>query len=243
MGSPVVQIDAKKIAPSRDYIRTGKGQGVRDELVAEYTEAMRTYGGWGSFPPVEVVAYASPQKGAKGQTFTHELIDGMHRVEAARRCGMDKVPAIVSPLARDGDLYLRQYEANKHGLRLDRREVQNALQRLVTHYGFERKRVQEISGYSKSTIDRIVKGQELKTAPRKKPKKATKKPKKVASQMPRPDAKVTPADFLKAVQLLVRSFAGNREAILAEYRKTPKPWETTLTGLGGMAGAFAKAGG
>ncbi len=242
MGSPeVVQVDPKKIGPPRDYIRQKGKQGIRPELEQEYFEAMKAYGGWGSFPPVKGIVHA--HKGLKGREYTHENVDGVHRTLAAIRYGLTKIPMEIQPMQKDGDLYLAQYEMNRHGLKLDKRERDNAIRRLVEHYGFERKRVQEMSGLAKSSIDRVVKGQQLKEGPRKKLKKGAKaKAKKVAAQMPR-DAKCSPPDFLNACKLLVRAFVGNREGILAEFRKVPKPWEVTLTGLGGIAQAFAKAGG
>lgn len=238
----VIMLDPKKIAPPRDYIRLGgvKKSGLKEDIAAEYTEAMKAYGGWGTFPPAEVIAL--PKADEKGRT--HESVDGEHRRFAAMRNGIAKIPCIVQPLARDGDLYLRQAEANRHGFRLDKKERDNAARRLVEHYGFERKKVQDIFGLSKSSVDRMVKGTQIKEGPRKKPKKGAKpKAKKVAAQMPPKDAKCSAPDFLNACKILVRAFVGNRDAIVAEYRKAPKPWEVTLTGLNGISQVFAKAGG
>jgi hypothetical protein len=98
------------------------------ETIAEYAEVMAEAGGWGDFPPVELVL----STGADGKSVFLPW-DGWHRLQAAHRAGLDIVPANVKTGSWNDALWLSLSANKTHGLRRSgadrRRAVEAALLR------------------------------------------------------------------------------------------------------------------
>lgn len=127
-----------------------------DEKVEEYAEIMTDHGGWGPFPPIDVVLIDNKYK----------ISDGIHRFNAAKMAGLEKVPCNVT-IGTILDLLKGAYVKNrlqglgwplpdrKHGLRLAL-ELYAAGELGKT----TKKEIHEITGESERTIGRRMKEME-----------------------------------------------------------------------------------
>ena len=89
--------------------------GLEQELVQEYAEAMAD--GYGAFPPVAVAKI-------DGEYF---VIDGHHRLEAARRNGIEEVPCQTVTNDRDTALFQAFARNTKQGLRFSKADREHAI--------------------------------------------------------------------------------------------------------------------
>jgi hypothetical protein len=95
--------------------------GLNAETVGEYAEAMREYGGWGKFEPVEVY-----YDGA-----TYWLADGFHRVAAAKEAEIEEAAATVyAGDQRKAILHAAGANAD-HGLRRTNADKRRAVEMML----------------------------------------------------------------------------------------------------------------
>lgn len=108
--------------------------GLCEETVIRYMES------FSSLPPIRV------------QEKTNTVVDGYHRVEAAVRLGLEKIPASVEPIP-DDELRLVAGVANvSHGQPLTRTERNKLAVALVRNYGKLREEAAELLGMSASAV-------------------------------------------------------------------------------------------
>lgn len=96
---------------------------LREETVEDYAEQMELAGGWGPYPPIEVVY--------DGETYY--LTDGFHRTSAARRHFNEdfEVPAIVTPGTYKDALMAAARANDKNGLQRSRADKRRAVTRIM----------------------------------------------------------------------------------------------------------------
>lgn len=126
-------------------------------LVDEYAEQMAD--GYGSFPPVEVFRVDSQLV----------VVDGFHRVHAARKAKLKAIPANIREGNAD-DALLFSVKANAtHGLRRTNLDKRRAVEMLLDHPTFGKlgkEKLAVLAGVSKPTvIDVVRRRQGLPTAP------------------------------------------------------------------------------
>lgn len=91
---------------------------------------------------------------------THKLLDGWHRVEAAKRAGVYQVP-VQWVEAKDEELFALAVKANlAHGVRLTREERYQAIYRLQRE-SWTPERIVEVLGCSVAMVDRTEKAEDL----------------------------------------------------------------------------------
>lgn len=91
---------------------------------------------------------------------THKLLDGWHRVEAAKRAGVYSLPVLWVD-AKEEELFALAVKANLgHGLRLTREERYQAIHRLMRE-AWTPERIAETLGCALGMVDRTEKAEDL----------------------------------------------------------------------------------
>jgi ParB family chromosome partitioning protein len=85
----------------------------------------------------------------------YELIAGERRLRAAKRLGMEKIPAIVKDVS-DIDMFEISLIENIQREELNPIEEANAFERLVTEFKFTQDRIAQVLGKDKSTISNTI---------------------------------------------------------------------------------------
>jgi len=117
------------------------------DLVEDYAETMLS--GWGSFPPVEAF---------KLDGRLH-VVDGFHRVKAAIRAKVAKIPVNIRQGTADDALLFCVRANSTHGLRRTNEDKRRAVMMLLKHpiYGQHGKgKIAELAGVSKPMVIDIV---------------------------------------------------------------------------------------
>jgi ParB-like chromosome segregation protein Spo0J len=112
--------------------------GLCEETIIRYMESFQ------ALPPVNI------------QEGTGVLVDGFHRVEAARRMGVETVPVRMLDIP-DEELHLYAGLANcEHGRALSRTERNRFVVRLADEYGWSAEKVAKVVGISPSSVGLAV---------------------------------------------------------------------------------------
>lgn len=127
-----------------------------DEKVDEYAEIMLDAGGWGPFPPLDVVLIGGKYK----------IADGIHRFNAAKAVGLEMVPCNVT-VGTSLDLLTGAYAKNRlQGLGWPQRDRKHGLRIALEMYSAgelgnaTQKTLHDITGESERTIGRRIKEME-----------------------------------------------------------------------------------
>ena len=170
------------------------------ELVDEYAEQMT--GGYGTFPPVEVFH-------VDGKLV---VVDGFHRVQAARKAALKEILANVRQGNADEALLFSVKANATHGLRRSNEDKRRAVELLLDHPTFGKlgkEKIANLAGVSKPTVIDIVRRRQGEmTAPERR-KAAAGQSQGVNFTLPE---KLTPA--LKAFADLLKA-AGATESVIA----------------------------
>lgn len=90
------------------------------------------------------------------QAGTNRLIDGVHRVTAAKELGLAEIPAVEHEVA-DHDLMALAYRLNRsHGVPYSREERDRIIARLYFEDGWTQSRIAELTGLSQQAISKIL---------------------------------------------------------------------------------------
>lgn len=162
-----MELKIKQLIEPKEWIR----KHLNKDAVASMTAILKDSEGRWSFPPIEVRTISNPEKGK-----THEIIDGLHRVNAAIEAGLKTIPVREVTLT-DTAAAVAQLEANiQHGTPLTPVERNRWAIHLVS-IKVDTKKIAEVMHLSVRSIERIVKGEqstkEGKRGPNKKKKKET----------------------------------------------------------------------
>jgi hypothetical protein len=117
------------------------------DLVQDYAETMLS--GWGSFPPIEAFKLGGRL----------HVVDGFHRVKAAIRAKVAKVPVNIRQGTADDALLFCVRANSTHGLRRTNEDKRRAVVMLLKHpiYGQHGKgKIAELAGVSKPMVIDIV---------------------------------------------------------------------------------------
>ena len=120
---------------------------IDSDLVREYAEIMR--GGWGDFPPVEVFRLENALY----------VVDGFHRVQAAREAKLPKIPANVRNGSADDALLFCVRANSTHGLRRSNEDKRRAVEMLLDHPSFSKlgkAKLADLAGVSKPMVLDVI---------------------------------------------------------------------------------------
>ena len=95
--------------------------GIDDELVSEYWRTMTASEGWGAFPPIAVAEIGDE----------YFVVDGHHRLEAAKLAQLPEVPVEVVATDEESAFVESFRRNNTQGLRLSREDREHAIRALL----------------------------------------------------------------------------------------------------------------
>lgn len=202
----IIEVAPSEIRMPTNYVRGAKG--FSEEWGKELGVIAAQSEGW-PFDPLDVFRVKDDKKGRK-----YEVNNGAHRLYAAVKNKVKKIPVRVVEYATPGDTFAAQFVATmKSGalkLNLDARDA--AIRQMVGHFKMDRKRIMELSGLSEASVSRIVSGDQRtgETGKRRGKKKKARK----ATKSGGGNGAFAPLDWYAGVQTLVDSFAENGEAIV-----------------------------
>lgn len=162
-----LMIEPKKVVIPDNYFRKPD-----EKMVSEYTEFAKNSPRW-PFPPI-ALEIVKPPKSKKGIE-AYELRDGQHRVYAAIRAGIGKIPYTLVSFATEADRLKYVYHANQHGIRFRLSDRDSLVKRIALALGYELgKRTEKNgtitaglikdTGLSKMSVSRILKGKQTVTS-------------------------------------------------------------------------------
>lgn len=152
-----------------DFVRIGAGLGPTDKIPKAKDGSAITW----PFPPIVVVktevqkqkpdkplkggAKVKTKKGSVKVLTRYEIIDGVHRWQAARKLGLTEIAASVHTAKDAGEKFLAQYNASAIGnLPLDPIQRAQAIWKMAVVYKIPQTKICEITKMHKSSISRIV---------------------------------------------------------------------------------------
>jgi hypothetical protein len=148
MGTILLSMD--HIQLPRHYIREKPNQQIISEWAADLKEKGRYF-----FPPIEVWIPSDGLEEGK----THELIDGRKRFGAAKKAGLEKIPAVPLAFKKPEDAFARQYVANvENGEFLTKLQRNNYVQVMRKVYKLNLAAIAKITKLSKGQVSRIARG-------------------------------------------------------------------------------------
>lgn len=97
-----------------------------------------------------------PMKPIVVQVNTNILIDGLHRLEAAKRLGLKSINVIFEDIS-DFDLRIRSYQLNsRHGVHLTLEERNRGILKLCFEEGRTKEEIASVFGLDPSTVRKII---------------------------------------------------------------------------------------
>lgn len=232
------EIDVTKIAwpsdPVRGVTSTGKPRTIAQQLDDMTALAKDAKGEW-PFPAI-LIRKLSEDAAAGESKFTHEALDGVHRLTVARRLKRETIPATIVEPENQGDAFAMQVKSNiMRGTDLDRDTRDAAIVKLRTPlkaggYGMKLSDIAAKVGLTLTSVSRIARGIQRGTGGKTRKAKAkakTRKPKQTTiddaiAQSVKSANGFDPATFYVALDSLVHMFSAEAPAILA-FRESVNP--------------------